>query len=357
MKKNHAMAYLRQLCCSGLGKELVITEFLRTLPILIPSTSNVFSGVDAQLRPTYCIADFDMSEMAGTMVEVVSAFYTPERLSRAAAWLKRHPAITNPLLLDDRFYQSDIYNVVYRRFDMHHVLWLPTVDNGKPNGVLRLYRPKTQKPFGREDQALAGQLLPYLAHAIKAANDGQFRYEREATCGVIVMDLQGKVLFQSPEARKLLHAASNPALDANHDRGKALLLAELTRLCAKLQAASSGLSTSPPCYRHTGAAGEFLFHAYWLESQSGESGSLIGISAEHREPLKLKLLRSLQHSALSPTQKEVAMLLTQGISFEQIGQSLHIKPATVKDHVGKIYGKLDVRQRDEVLPKLLALRA
>jgi DNA-binding CsgD family transcriptional regulator len=79
------------------------------------------------------------------------------------------------------------------------------------------------------------------------------------------------------------------------------------------------------------------------------------MTIEHQEPLKLKILRILQKQPLSPAQKEVAFLLAQGFTYDKIGEHLHIKFTTVKDHIGKIYSKLDIHARDELLPKLLAL--
>jgi hypothetical protein len=38
--------------------------------------------------------------------------------------------------------------------------------------------------------------------------------------------------------------------------------------------------------------------------------------------------------------KSANNLLAQGVISEQIGIRLHIKPTTVKDHIGKIYMKL-----------------
>ena len=79
------------------------------------------------------------------------------------------------------------------------------------------------------------------------------------------------------------------------------------------------------------------------------------MTVEHQEPIVLKILRALQNLPLSPTQKEVAVLLVQGFSNEKIGERLHIKLSTVKDHIGKIFTKLDIHRREELLPMLMAL--
>ena len=98
-----------------------------------------------------------------------------------------------------------------------------------------------------------------------------------------------------------------------------------------------------------------MFRAYWLNNQNSEPGGLIGITIEHQEPVKLKALRAMQNLSLSPTQREVALLMTQGLSNEKISQRLRNKPTTVKDHIGKIFTKLNIHSREELLPKLLEL--
>jgi DNA-binding CsgD family transcriptional regulator len=114
------------------------------------------------------------------------------------------------------------------------------------------------------------------------------------------------------------------------------------------------LRIKPPRWSHTNANGRFSFRAHWLKPYTQEPGGLIGINIELQEPLELKILRALGDLPLSPVQKQVAALLAQGFSNELIGQRLHIKNSTVKDHISKIYTKLDLHNREELLPKLLA---
>jgi len=58
---------------------------------------------------------------------------------------------------------------------------------------------------------------------------------------------------------------------------------------------------------------------------------------------------SASHSilALSPREKEVFSLMSQGMSNPEIGQRLYISPVTVKVHVRHIFEKLGVRSRAE----------
>jgi len=356
MKQSHAIAYLRQICCSGLSREIAIAEFLRAVPMLIPSNSNTFSIGDGGLRPTYHISGFDIGEMAAVAPDIIADYHTPERQKRAIAWFSQHPTINDPKIMEESFYLTDLYNLIYRQFDMHHVLWAPVPLDAQSAGVLGLYRTPNQKPFDSHDQAQLIRLVPYVVHAYRAVNDVSFEVSPDGVSGMMIMDDQGAILYQSPEAKLLLEQARYPRLLTDM-RKQDRLLAKLAELCRNLRSIYRGQEAPPPSFAHTGPIGQFLFRANWLNGCNNKADGLIGMTIEHREPLVLKILRAMRDLPLSPMQKEVALLLAQGVSFEQISKRLHIKPTTVKDHAGKIYMKLDIHQREELLPKLLALKS
>jgi DNA-binding NarL/FixJ family response regulator len=56
-----------------------------------------------------------------------------------------------------------------------------------------------------------------------------------------------------------------------------------------------------------------------------------------------------QSSGLSPREKEVVVLVGQGMTNPQISEVLFISEGTVKNHVSHIYDKLDLRTRAEVV--------
>jgi DNA-binding CsgD family transcriptional regulator len=355
MKQSHALAYLRQLCGSGLGKEIVIPEFLRAVQTVIPSSNNVFSGCDEHFVPSYHLLGFvapDINELAPILI---SSLLTLECRSRSAEWFSQHPVLTDVTLWDESFYKCDLYNLVWRSYDQHHVLQAPVTQNDKFVGVLSLYRPRPQKPFDSYEQSLCLRLLPYVTHALQALDDNDIQYSENGLSGMIIMDTKGTLVYQSPEAKQLLALACYPVLTVDARRKEEAVLAKLAQLCRNLEAIFQGQHVAPPSWSHTSTNGRFIFRAYWLNRQNQEPGSLIGVTIEHQEPKVLNILRSLQSLPLSPMQKEVALLLAQGYSADKIGQRLHIKLTTVKDHIRKIYVKLDIHQRDELMPKLLAL--
>lgn len=355
MKQSNALAYLRQLCCSGLSKEIVIPEFLRAVQTVLPSENNTFTGIDEQLNPAYHIADFDIADLFEHVSVIKANFVTPERSSHAAEWFIRHPVLTDSTVWDKSFYTSDLYNLVFRSDDQHHCLHAPVMQKCKPVGMLNLFRPRQQKPFDSHEQALFSRLLPYVAHALKAPDQQDIQYCENGSSGMMIMDRQGTMLYLSDEAKMLLALACHPTFTVDASSYEVEVLAKLVQLCRNLQAAFRGQHVDPPSWCYNGANGRFLFRAYWLNGQSHESGGLVGMTIEHQEPLVLKILRALQKMPLPPNQKEVALLLAQGVSSEKIGERLHIKLSTVKDHIVKIFTKLDIHHREELLPKLLVL--
>lgn len=358
MKQNNALAYLRQLCCLGLSKEIVIPEFLRAVQTVLPSGSNTFSGVDEQLNSAYHLFEFVVAELDEFTPVVISNYFTPELLYRSAVWFTQHPVLTDASIIDESFYRSELYNMIYRRFDQHHCLVAPVMQYGKPAGMLSLFRPRNQIPFDSREQVLFTRLLPYVAHALWASNDDiDTQYSDNGSSGMMIMDTQGTILYLSNEAKYLLALACHPVLIVDAHLKENELLAKLGQLCRNLEAIFRGQNAAPPSWSYTNGRGRFIFRAYWLNKQNNEPGGLVGMTIEHQEPLVLKILRAMQNLPLSPTQKEVALLLAQGFSSEKIGERLHIKLTTVKDHIRKIFTKLDIYHREELLPKLLALES
>lgn len=60
-------------------------------------------------------------------------------------------------------------------------------------------------------------------------------------------------------------------------------------------------------------------------------------------------------SALTPREREVAELLTHGLSDREVAEALNISPATVGVHVHRILSKLDIRSRWQVADALAAM--
>jgi DNA-binding CsgD family transcriptional regulator len=355
MKHTKELAYLRQLCCLGLPKETFIPEFLQAIASVIPSQNNTYSGVDpSEFKPADLSMPVDQLDMANIVQQVMNDYWVPERANRVASWFQKNPVLTDFTVFDEHYQNSDLMNLVFKPLDQYHPLLVFLTSQGKLVGAINLFRPRAQKPFNTNEQALLLRLMPYVSHAFQNQNMQELQYVNKGVTSLLLMDKAGNIQYQNATAERLLMLASYPLVPTDTIIKNDFLLPKLKQLCRNLNTLFEGHDATPPSFCHINGRGRFIFTAYWLDKANREPGGLIGMTIEHQEPLALKILRAMQDLPLSPVQKEVALLLAQGVSSEKIGERLHIKYTTVKDHVRKIFDKLDIHQREELLPKLLA---
>jgi DNA-binding CsgD family transcriptional regulator len=353
LKRSRDIAYLRQLCCSGLPKEALICEFLVAVKQVLPSQASAFVDVEKQFSPADMIYDENFNDFP-ELPQIVIDYWIPIRIFRFASWFAKHPVLTNPNVFDENFNKSELYNLGFRRYNNHHTVTASVIHLGKPIGMVSLHSPKSGNPYDHQEQVTLVRLMPYLSHALNTPPSQDITYSDNGELGMMIMDNQGAMLFQSQIAKKLLNIASCPIITADAARQKSALVVKLAQLCRNLDTIFKSGEAAPPSFCHVNGRGRFIFRAQWLDSENREQGRLIGVTIEHQEPLLLKILRALQPLPLSPVQKEIAVMLAQGQSNETIGTALHIKLTTVKDHCRKIYTKLDIENREQLLPKLLA---
>lgn len=353
MKPSHALAHIRQLCCLGLGKEAVMPELLRAIQSVIPSGSNLFVGLNEDFFPTYSIYEFMVPEVTEIFAGRTRQVYGPVQ-SSVAQWYRRHRLLDDPAILAERFDQTDFYNLCWRPLDQHHVLQGLVRHNGALEGALSLFRPRSQRPFNAAEKIRFERLLPYVEHALRGCCDAPVEHADSGPTGLLILDQAGSAVYLSDSARNLLRFAMYPLFPVggkNHFQNGGVP-PELAELCRNLQDVFHGKAAPPPVWIHTNPRGRFVFRAYWLDRQGPDPGGMIGVTVEHREPSVLRILRGMRDLPLSPVQREVCLLLAQNHSQESITQRLNIRPTTVKDHVRKLYDKLDIHGRDELLPRL-----
>ncbi|WP_299428109.1 response regulator transcription factor [uncultured Meiothermus sp.] len=92
--------------------------------------------------------------------------------------------------------------------------------------------------------------------------------------------------------------------------------------------------------------------AYWLKELPPEA------LAERLRRLDQGLeprLRAPELPKLTSREQEVLQWMAQGLSTKEIARNLHISPETVKDHLVRLYEKLEARNRVEALERARSL--
>jgi hypothetical protein len=268
-KQAKAVAYLRQICCFGQGSEIVIPEFLRALHHVIPSGRNWFSAVDEQFNFLYQIPDFFIPEMVAlnaVAAFVIPNFFTQEDKKLYAAWHKKNPFLSIEAItfLVKNYFRTDMYNLVHKPLDQHHLVESKVVLQSRIVGLIGLTRPSASLPFTDWEIALCVQMTPYVAHALAAPEKTELTYTDSGQSGLLVMNVEGVILYQSDAARQLLALSQFQAIDFK-DKKENPIHANLKQLCHRLNAIFKDQAAPPPSWSHTNGNGRFNFRAYWLK--------------------------------------------------------------------------------------------
>jgi DNA-binding CsgD family transcriptional regulator len=124
-------------------------------------------------------------------------------------------------------------------------------------------------------------------------------------------------------------------------------------LCAKLQAVARGEDSSPPVLVLDSVWGRYVMRAYWLDDDRAP-GTLIGVRIQRQEPMILRFVQAMGRLPLSPQQREIALMIAQGRSNQEIADGLGISGNTVAYHIKQLFLKLDVHDRAGALERIVS---
>jgi DNA-binding CsgD family transcriptional regulator len=351
MKHAAAIAHVRQLCCLGLGGEQIMPALLGAMHDVISSESNVFQFVDQQGAITNFYHERLIPDLVRLYVSEYDRLITDDTPNLAKA-LESGPIAGSTRIPSKDFFRTDLYNLIFRPYGHHHMLDGLARENGRKLGAITLFREARESPFKEEEERVLARVMPYVAYALQQPAR-PVTLVANGLSGLVVLDREGKIAHISETARTLLFWATHPQVSPSvggKDSGGADALRRLGR---RLVAIFEDKDPGPPVLRHQNPWGRFVFRAHWLNSETGPSKPLIGVTAELEEPLEIRAMRNLRSLPLSPQQSEVGLLVAVGQTNEHIAERLRIRSTTVRDHLNKIYLKLDVSRREDLIERLL----
>ena len=368
MKQVKAQTYIRQLCCLGLSREIMIPELLRALHMLIPSEDNFFTGLDQNYSPAYVLAEQFAFEALDIYLNQPAQLFTPEYNIRAVQWFTAHRVLPDFRILDQRFYQRDFYHLVMRLNNHHYALQGSVYQDGHVVGMLVLCRPPNQSPFNASHRQQFEQVLPYLDHGWQAARSEMDQdYVDSGRSGLIILSRDGTVVSLSKAARTLLFLATYGALPAGriHFSHDVAIPPALRQVCARLDQIFQEKDAPPPVCVQSNAGGRFIFRAHWLEPPTLNAGvdrsgsapaanALMGVTIDHQEPLRLRLCRAMHTLRLSIREQDVCLALADNLSYPAIAARLRLSLPTVVTYLRRIHEKLGTNSREGLLKTLLA---
>ncbi|MEI2770410.1 MAG: LuxR C-terminal-related transcriptional regulator [Candidatus Competibacter sp.] len=234
-------------------------------------------------------------------------------------------------------------------------------------GVISLARSQHQQPFDAEDIQQIRRLLPYIEHGLQARGEAVTDYVDSGQTGLVILTRNGSVVHLSDAARHLLFLATYGAVPVGQEHVSLAVTVPpvLRQLCANLDGIFRGWEAPPPSFSHTNGSGRFVFRTYWLQSPTtvrSEPGYPGSSSKRQRFDRRAdrasgttcgsNSTASLQGWRLSSREQEVGLALAEGLSQTAIATRLNVSVQTVITYVRRLYAKLEVHNRAELLDKL-----
>lgn len=215
------------------------------------------------------------------------------------------------VLNDEYFYNSDIYHQCFKAFGIERILSSFHLD--EPSGIftlLTLYRYNRECPFTSKEKAVQNRLL---YHLLAAASHRQF------------IELNGSSFSE--------HEKHNSAIcDA-----QGIYRCVSTQFLNILDTHSSEVPSQVFPLEITPGNNDFALGNLLFSQQ--KMGDLYKISVRVKTQIDL----------LTQREKQVVEGICQGSTFKQIARQLGLSPSTVSNHLYRIYLKLGINTRSELV--------
>ena len=229
----------------------------------------------------------------------------------------------------------------------------------QPVAAVWVTRAVGDREFARRELERALLAASYIEHILAGGSDDVVCDVPSGDSGWLIANLDGKVQFFAEGTEALLHMA------AGVPRNQATLSTPcyewsqplLKRLASGVTALSGERGHEIPVLAVRNSSGRYSLRAYRLHDSAGAHSGLIGVQIARQVPLSVRLLESPAVRALPPREKQVCLLLIEGLATEHIAAKMGISTHGVVQHIRSLYNRLGIHRREELFPALIPLNA
>jgi DNA-binding CsgD family transcriptional regulator len=335
-----ARVTLRQLCGLGLPGPLVLPSLLPVLRQVVKADHAAFFFCDERGSITNLYAErlLPPAVQARYHDRHNDAHFRQHYLARVEA---SSPVSRRSVGVEER--GQDYYRDVLQPLGIEHFLYAIVRLGSRVLGQLSLYRGERGPAFSERDQEQLQEVLHYLGEALSVPSPSAAAaaLEQSVEEGLAVFDAVGQIVFSDePWGRLVRMAEGNPITPAT-------ALHETHALPRFVAAVLEAIDASPQALHRTDTAwGSFAFRRHQLTGPEGQAARGLIVSRLSAEPLRLT--EGAADLGLSPKQREVALLLAQGKSNQDIASELGITLNTASYHVKQVFARLGVHDRTAV---------
>lgn len=351
-------SYIRQLCVLGVESHTVMPPLFEAIKQLVGADSGTFWWADE----SYGLADIYL-EPADAQVAAALPRYvtTPEEFAQRtreahgadfATAMRTGRGWGNTTTHEACLLKSLEFELMWRPLNLRHGLELTVTQNGRGWGSLIFVRANGARPFDSRAEAVLASLSSFVAHAVLNPVRARRFAALPTESGVVVSDPAGRILWQSAQGIRLMRQAEANA--TAFETRPQNLPGWLRLLVERVKLSGANEVCAPPVTHRRTPWGEFGVRAYPLlgADPTLRSASCYAIHIERREPLVLQTVRGAHTLGLSKRQVELCSHLTGNASYAEIARRVGVRPASVIDHVRKMYTRFDVHDRHGLLRTL-----
>jgi DNA-binding CsgD family transcriptional regulator len=355
MTLNRQLALIRKLCGLGLPAQTLAPSLLPALRKLIPAHSAAVFWVDESFEMTGLYAERLLAPEA--MARYYEQHYqhaiTGFPIAFAARAATSDPVSVRKLTKAEQ--ASDYFRDVLAQLDAYQILYGVLQDGTSPIGQISFYRGAHDPDFARRDRDVLRGLLRYLSVGLRtqpsAAGPVPQAEVVEEWLGIVGVD--GALVSAPPDWSRLVRllAMGEVAPRTAHEEER-IVTDFLHRIAVRFTRPDAGFDQMDS--QQDSPWGRFRIRAYRLP-EAKQPVDRVGLLIGRSEPRALALARGAGSSGLSPQQREVAVLLADGKSNQEIANALALSLNTASYHVKHVFTRLRVHSREEVEGVLLRL--
>lgn len=305
-------------------RAMMLQAFFERLEKLVPFSSAVllpYNPLTSQFQfPDHFLLYAGLREL-----ELYLNQYAPLDPFVLTDWTRTHinetarftDVVPRSYLLDSEYGRDFLPKVPF-----FHGLGMYMESHGDPVGALGLHRQRSDRNFTDREKGLLDCLAPHLSRALHTLSLTK-ELTNATSMGVIRVGGNGGQARMNEEAKRALDGQPVSVLP-NPERGRSPLL-------------------------FNGKRGSYRIRTVALRASQEKI-----ILLEPYPPDRTLEPRFIPFG-LSPRQREIAVLVTRGLSNREIAERLFIAEQTVKDHLHDIFGKVQVRRRSELIARILGV--
>lgn len=331
---------------SALSLEEVGKAFLDTARYVIPADAIGLYRFPQQTRPPVEVLSNAQSEFLQAyeehgrdddpVLDFVLAHRRPIDSSRAAARPRWQDSGARAVLAEAGLQQS---------------LEAPLLVAGKLIGTVNFARSSPADQFDNDDLISARMLSEQLSLAVERA----MRYEQAGRCsaameaaldraneGIVVSHLDDGIVYSNRAARRMIEIGTGAR---GHDRPMMMLMKIVSEASDALR---TGRRVHSGSARLPDGSGHVVAKSWLQDERHGAVVTVLNHAPSGEKGDQPAL------SVLSAREREIARLVSEGLTSKQIAERAYITENTVKQHLKRIFAKTDVRNRAELVQLIWA---